>query len=109
MLCEKGFVLRYRWFVLSVLSLVLLLGACVVPATMPAATPATTPAATPAPTPTATSTSAATYRGQTYGEWLSTYLAGRVKYYDYLISYGLLVLKLTEAEATTWASARASP
>jgi hypothetical protein len=43
-------------------------------------------AATLTPPPTAT------YRGMTYSEWLSAYLAGRVSYADYLTSYRVLVL-----------------
>jgi hypothetical protein len=60
-------------------------------------------AATMTPSPTAT------YRGLTYSEWVGAYTATRVKYYDYLVSYGVLVLNLPEAQATAWAAARASP
>jgi hypothetical protein len=60
-------------------------------------------AATLTPPPTAT------YKGMTYSEWLSAYLAGKVKYYDYMVSYGMLVLNLSEVQATAWAGARASP
>jgi len=58
-------------------------------------------AATIAPPPTAT------HRGLSYNGWLSAYMAYRVSYRDYLVSYGVLVLNLPEAEATTWAAARA--
>ncbi|MFH1483926.1 MAG: hypothetical protein ABIG98_06770 [Chloroflexota bacterium] len=54
MLFSEGLAPRYSWFVLSVLSLVLLLAACVVPATTPTPTPTPTPTLTPTPTPTAT-------------------------------------------------------
>jgi hypothetical protein len=52
---------------------------------------------------------AVTYKGMSHNKWLSAYQAGRIKYYDYLVSYGVLVLNLPEAQATAWAAARASP
>ena len=47
----------------------------------------------------------ATFRGLTYAEWLSAYLATRVTYGEYLVSYARLALNLPEAEATAWAAA----
>ncbi len=52
---------------------------------------------------------AVTYKGMARIEWVSSYRAGKIKYYDYLVSYGVLVLNLPEAQATAWAAARASP
>ena len=46
-----------------------------------------------------------TFRGLTYAEWLSAYLATRVTHGEYLVSYASLVLNLPEAQATAWAAA----
>ena len=72
----------------------------------PIPTPAPTPAPTPVPPPPAPVT---THRGLTYSEWLSTYMAAGVSYYDYLVGYGVLVLGLPEAGAQSWAATIAPP
>jgi hypothetical protein len=76
----------------------------------PVPTPAPTPTPTPAPTPTPVPPPPAlTYKQMTYGEWLDTYLASGVGYYDYLVGYGVLVLGLPEAAAQSWAATLTPP
>lgn len=41
----------------------------------------------------------AIYKGLTYAEWEKAYLVLKVTYYDYLVSYGVLMLKLPEPKA----------
>lgn len=79
------------------------------PTPTPTPAPTATPTPTPAPTPVPPPLPATTHKGLTYGEWLSTYMAAGVSYYDYLVGYGVLVLGLPEARAQSWAATIVPP
>ena len=110
---KRRFILRLATLGCSVAVLGMGIVACT-EAHAPSPTATRTPAATPTHTPALTATPrdhvpGATYKGLTYNEWVSAYTAGTVKYYDLLVSYAVLVLQMTEGQATTWAGALALP